>query len=135
MRVALFITCFNDLLFPDVGRAIVRLLRRLGHEVEFPAGPDLLRADESTPATATRRPAGRALRRRVRGLRRGGHAVRRRAPRWSATSTGRGRAGRDRATTGAAERVATVAPRVYELTEFLVDVLGVTDVAPRSRTP
>ena len=36
MRVALFITCFNDLLFPDVGKATVALLRRLGHEVEFP---------------------------------------------------------------------------------------------------
>ena len=38
MRVALFITCYNDLLFPEVGRATVRLLRRLGVEVEFPAG-------------------------------------------------------------------------------------------------
>ena len=37
MRVALFITCYNDLLYPEVGRAMVRLLRRLGHEVEFPA--------------------------------------------------------------------------------------------------
>ena len=37
MRIALFITCFNDLLFPEVGQAMVRLLRRLGHEVEFPA--------------------------------------------------------------------------------------------------
>ena len=36
MRVALFITCFNDLLFPDVGKATVAVLRRLGHEVEFP---------------------------------------------------------------------------------------------------
>ena len=37
MRIALFITCYNDLLFPEVGQATVRLLRRLGHEVEFPA--------------------------------------------------------------------------------------------------
>ena len=37
MRIALFITCYNDLLFPEVGRAMVTLLRRLGHEVEFPA--------------------------------------------------------------------------------------------------
>ncbi|MFL5646418.1 MAG: heterodisulfide reductase-related iron-sulfur binding cluster, partial [Chloroflexota bacterium] len=37
MRVALFITCYNDLLFPEVGQAMVTLLRRLGHEVEFPA--------------------------------------------------------------------------------------------------
>ena len=36
MRVALFATCLVDGLFPDVGKATVRLLRRLGHEVVFP---------------------------------------------------------------------------------------------------
>ncbi len=36
MRVALFITCFNDTLFPDTGKAVVRLLERLGHQVDFP---------------------------------------------------------------------------------------------------
>src|SRR3954471_23988602 len=36
MRVALFITCFNDTLFPQTGQAVVRLLERLGHEVVFP---------------------------------------------------------------------------------------------------
>lgn len=29
MRIALFLTCFNDTLFPDTGRAVVRLLERL----------------------------------------------------------------------------------------------------------
>lgn len=36
MRVALFLTCFNDTLFPQVGQATVQLLERLGHEVDFP---------------------------------------------------------------------------------------------------
>jgi len=36
MRVALFVTCLADTLFPDVGKATVRLLERLGHQVEFP---------------------------------------------------------------------------------------------------
>jgi L-lactate dehydrogenase complex protein LldE len=36
LRVALFITCFNDTLFPQTGQAVVRLLERLGHEVDFP---------------------------------------------------------------------------------------------------
>src|SRR3978361_2495631 len=36
MRVALMVTCINDAMFPDVGKAVVRLLRRLGVEVEFP---------------------------------------------------------------------------------------------------
>jgi len=35
MRISLFITCFNDTLFPSVGRATVELLERLGHTVEF----------------------------------------------------------------------------------------------------
>src|SRR3954447_20072085 len=36
MRVALFVTCFNDTLFPQAGRAVVTLLERLGCEVDFP---------------------------------------------------------------------------------------------------
>jgi L-lactate dehydrogenase complex protein LldE len=36
MRVALFTTCLIDALFPDAGRATVRLLERLGQPVEFP---------------------------------------------------------------------------------------------------
>ncbi|MDT0310533.1 (Fe-S)-binding protein [Streptomyces sp. DSM 44917] len=36
MRVALFVTCVNDTLFPRTGRAVVALLERLGVEVEFP---------------------------------------------------------------------------------------------------
>ncbi len=37
MRVALFITCVADTLFPETGTAVVRVLERLGHEVVFPA--------------------------------------------------------------------------------------------------
>ena len=36
MRAALFVTCFNDTLFPGTGRAVVELLERLGVEVSFP---------------------------------------------------------------------------------------------------
>jgi L-lactate dehydrogenase complex protein LldE len=36
VRVALFVTCFNDTLFPQTGRAVVELLERLGCEVDFP---------------------------------------------------------------------------------------------------
>ena len=36
MRIALFITCFNDTLYPQTGRAVVRLLERLGHQIDFP---------------------------------------------------------------------------------------------------
>ena len=36
MRVALFVTCLADTLFPEAGKATVRLLERLGVEVAFP---------------------------------------------------------------------------------------------------
>src|SRR3954469_9697792 len=36
MRAALFITCFNDTLFPRVGGATVEVLERLGGAVDFP---------------------------------------------------------------------------------------------------
>ena len=36
MRVSLFITCYTDTLFPDTGRAVVEVLERLGHAVDFP---------------------------------------------------------------------------------------------------
>src|SRR5271168_602217 len=36
MRISLFITCYNDTLFPATGKAVVSLLERLGHEVVFP---------------------------------------------------------------------------------------------------
>jgi L-lactate dehydrogenase complex protein LldE len=38
VRAALMITCLGDMLFPEVGVSIVRLLRALGVTVEFPPG-------------------------------------------------------------------------------------------------
>jgi L-lactate dehydrogenase complex protein LldE len=35
MRASLFITCYNDTLFPETGRAVVKLLERLGVELDF----------------------------------------------------------------------------------------------------
>jgi L-lactate dehydrogenase complex protein LldE len=35
MRASLFITCYNDTLFPETGRAVVRLLERLGVDLSF----------------------------------------------------------------------------------------------------
>ncbi|MFZ0661883.1 MAG: (Fe-S)-binding protein [Acidobacteriaceae bacterium] len=36
MRISLFITCYNDTLFPETGKSVVRLLERLGHQIVFP---------------------------------------------------------------------------------------------------
>ena len=35
MLISLFITCYNDTLFPETGKAVVAVLERLGHRVEF----------------------------------------------------------------------------------------------------
>jgi L-lactate dehydrogenase complex protein LldE len=37
MRASLFITCYNDTLYPETGRAVVALLERLGVAIEFRA--------------------------------------------------------------------------------------------------
>ena len=36
MRIALFVTCLGDTLFPEAAQATVQVLERLGHEVVFP---------------------------------------------------------------------------------------------------
>ena len=126
MRASLFVTCFNDTLFPATGIAVVRLLERLGVEVAFPedqtcCGQMHLNsgyADEALPL----------VRRFVRVF---GDAevivcpsascvgmVRDQYPKLAADS---GDPGLERA-------VIEVAPRVLELTELLVDRLGVIDV-------
>jgi len=37
LEIALFATCLADTLFPDVAKATVTVLERLGHQVAFPA--------------------------------------------------------------------------------------------------
>jgi len=36
LRIALFVTCLGDTLFPEAAKATVQVLERLGHEVVFP---------------------------------------------------------------------------------------------------
>jgi len=35
LLISLFITCYNDMLFPETGKAVVRIFEKLGHTVEF----------------------------------------------------------------------------------------------------
>jgi L-lactate dehydrogenase complex protein LldE len=130
VRIALFITCFNDTLAPEVGRAVVRLLRRLGHEVDFPesqtccgqlhfntgyreACVPLVRrfadAFAGYDVVVTPSPSCAVM-------------VRDQQPIVAAMAAERG------LDPSLPDRVAAVSPRVVELTEFLVDTLGVTDV-------
>ena len=131
MRVALFITCFNDVLFPDVGKATVRLLRRLGQEVDFPDGQTCCgQMHFNTGYRADCIP----LVRRFADVFAGYDAVVTPSP--SCAGMVRHQHGPLAASTGDAalvDAVGTVVPRVYDLTEFLVDVLGVTDVGASFR--
>jgi L-lactate dehydrogenase complex protein LldE len=38
MRIALFVTCLADTMFPEAGKSVVSVLGRLGHQVDFPMG-------------------------------------------------------------------------------------------------
>ncbi|HET7726218.1 MAG TPA: (Fe-S)-binding protein [Candidatus Limnocylindrales bacterium] len=126
MRIALFVTCFNDLLFPEVGRAVVTLLGRLGHEVAFPEGQTC--CGQLHFNTGYRDACVPMVRRFVDVFRPYDVVV---TPSASCAAMVRSHhatvaemAGDARLGTGVAE----VAPRVRELTEFLVDDLGVSDV-------
>jgi L-lactate dehydrogenase complex protein LldE len=129
VRIALFITCFTDTLFPQTGKAVVRLLDRLGCEVEFPAGQTC--CGQMHFNTGYQRECV-PLVRRFADVFAGYDAVVTPSPSCAGmVREFHGRvaevaaAGGDR-TLGSA--VGAVAPRVHELSEFLVDVLGVTDV-------
>ena len=126
MRVALLVTCVNDAMFPGTGRAVVDVLSRLGVEVDFPEGQtccgqpmvntgyldeavpvvrSFVRAFEGYDAVVT--PSGSCA-----GSVRHQHRI-------VAERAGDARL---------LDAVSTLGPRVYELSEFLVDVLGVTDL-------
>ncbi len=126
MRVAVMSTCLGDSMFPEAPRATVRLLRRLGVEVEVPSaqtccGQPMVNTgylDEAVPAVrryveafegfdAVVVPSGSCA-----GSVRHQHAV-----------VARRAGGR-----GLLEAVGRTAASTFELSEFLVDVLGVTDV-------
>ncbi|MEU8526014.1 MULTISPECIES: (Fe-S)-binding protein [Streptomyces] len=117
MRVALFVTCVNDALYPATGVATVRILERLGVEVDFPAGQTCCGQPQfNTGYRQDAEPLARRLADAFRGYE---HVV---TPSGSCAAMVRGHYA------GFGAQAAALAPRVHELTEFLVDVLGVTDV-------
>ncbi|WP_432166843.1 (Fe-S)-binding protein [Streptomyces sp. bgisy031] len=130
MRVALFLTCVNDTLYPDTGRAVVKLLTRLGVDIDFPMGQTCCgQAHYNTGYRHEAEPLARkfsdvfgAYDAIVTPSGSCGAMVRELYPRMGERARAEGRGD------GLAAAVAPVVPKTYELTEFLVDVLGVTDV-------
>ena len=126
MRVALFITCINDVMYPGTGRATVELLERLGCTVEFPTAQTCCAQittntgylDESVPQV-------RQYLKAVEGY---DHVV---SPSGSCTAAVREQhpmLARHSGDMGLVAAVDVLSQRVFDIPEFLVDVLGVTDV-------
>jgi L-lactate dehydrogenase complex protein LldE len=125
-RAALFITCFNDTLFPAVGRSTVAVLERLGVDVDFPEAQTCCGQMHSNSGYQLE--AVPLARRFVRVFA-GAEAIV--CP--SASCAGMVREAYPRLARLACDEplerdAAAIIPRVYELTEYLVDVLGVEDV-------
>jgi len=126
MRIALFITCLADTLYPSVGRATVTVLERLGHEVVFPSGQTC--CGQMHVNTGYQREALPVVRHHVEVFEPYDVVV---APSGSCVGSVRhqhavvARRGGDESL---ALRAEAVAERTYELSELLVDVLGVEDV-------
>jgi len=126
MRIGLLITCLVDGMFPDVAADTVTVLRRLGHEVDVPAAQTC--CGQMHINTGYPRSAVPLIQRYVETF--GGYeAVV--APSGSCIGSVRHQhadVARQAGLEGLAQVAEDVSRRSYELSEFLVDVLGVSDV-------
>jgi L-lactate dehydrogenase complex protein LldE len=126
VEVALFVTCFNDTLFPATGRAVVAVLERLGHSVSFPA--------EQTCCGQMHGNSGHAadalgLVRRFARVFAGAQTVV--SPSASCVAFVREQGpvlARGAGDAGLEDELRALGERTFELTELLVDRLGVEDV-------
>ncbi|QAY63481.1 (Fe-S)-binding protein [Xylanimonas allomyrinae] len=126
MRVALFATCYNDTVWPQTPQAVVTVLERLGCTVEFPLGQTC--CGQMLTNTGYGREA-LPLVERFADVFEGYDAVV--APSGSCVGSVRHQhatVARRCGQHALAERATARARTVFELSEFLVDVLGVTDV-------
>jgi L-lactate dehydrogenase complex protein LldE len=126
MQASLFITCFNDTLFPQVGIATVQLLERLGVTVDFP--PAQTCCGQMHYNTGYQQEALPLVRHFVQTF---GDAEVIVAPSASCVGMVRElypRAAAEHGDAALVQAVAELTPRVLELGEFLVNYLGVTDV-------
>ncbi len=125
-RVALFVTCMVDTLFPDVGRATVALLERLGVDVAFPMAQTC--CGQAHINTGYQREAVPLVRGFVDAFE-GYDAVV--APSGSCVGSVRHQhasVARRYGDEALAVRAEAIGARTFELSEYLFDVLGISDV-------
>ncbi len=126
MTVGLFITCINDVMFPQTGQAVVKILERLGCKIEFPreqtcCGQMTTNSgyfDESIPS----------VKQYVKAFSGYDYVV---APSGSCTGAVREQhpmLARHAGDAGLIRDVDQVSSKIFDLTEFLIDVLGVEDL-------
>ena len=126
MHTALFITCFNDTLFPETGRATIEVLERLGIEADFPLEQTC--CGQMHFNTGYQREAIPLVRRFVEVFKAYEAVV---SPSGSCAGMVRelypmaAELANDKRLSAEVEELA---PKVFELSEFLVKKLGVTDV-------
>jgi L-lactate dehydrogenase complex protein LldE len=124
VRISLFVTCLTDTVAPEAGAAVVRVLERLGHEVEF--RPEQTCCGQMHLNTGYRDEA-RALARRFARVFADAEVVV--APSASCVGTVREYYAELAAGDPSFEReVVALAPRVLELSELLAGRLGLADV-------
>lgn len=126
MRIALFATCLADAMFPAAAIATVRLLERLGHRVSFPSGQTC--CGQMHVNTGYLRDAAALVRHHVEVFEDCDVIV---APSASCVGSVRHQhtvVARHAGDDSLAQRAESVAARTYELSEFVVDVLGLDDV-------
>jgi L-lactate dehydrogenase complex protein LldE len=122
MRVALFVPCYVDQLAPDAGWAALELLEELGVDVDFPRAQTCC----GQPMwTAGARDGARVLAERFLDVFDGWDRVV--APSGSCVATVR-RAFTELVEPRQRARAAAMASRCFELTEFIVDELGVSRI-------
>jgi L-lactate dehydrogenase complex protein LldE len=126
LLVSLFVTCYNDTLFPETGKSVVRVLERLGHTIEF--RPEQTCCGQMHWNTGYLNEAVPIVRHFVRVYQDAETIV---IPSSSCVSMMRDQYWKAAALAGdvrLAEEVQALLPRIYEFTEFLVKKLGVEDV-------
>lgn len=128
MKIALVATCLADALFPDVAKATVTVLERLGHRVVFPLAQTC--CGQMHGNTGYLLEAVPVVRHHVQTFSGADFDVAV-APSGSCVGSIRHQqamVARRAGDTALAEAATELAARTYELSELLVDVLGVTDV-------